>query len=48
MPKTHSVVNVQYMLVIFIIAAVAVHVSLSFRELLGFGGKQDREPKFHA
>lgn len=38
----HPVVTIQYMLDIFIIAAVAVHVSLSSRELLGLGGKQDK------
>lgn len=35
-------VNVQYMLGIFIIAAVVTHVSLSSRELLGLGGNQDK------
>lgn len=40
--------DVQRILVVFIIAVVVVHVSLSFRELLGLGGKQDREPKFPA
>lgn len=35
-------VNVQYMLGTFIIAAVVTHVSLSSRELLGLGGNQDK------
>lgn len=36
------VVTIQYMLGIFIIAAVAVHENLSSRELLGLGGKQGK------
>lgn len=38
----HPVVTIQYMLGIFIIAAVAVHENLSSRELLGLGGKQGK------
>lgn len=35
-------VNTQSVLAIFIIAAAVLHVSLSFRELLGLGGKKDK------